>query len=70
MRSRCSGPKCGREIVWGVDADGQRMPLDPRPPVYDVDESTEPARATRRPGAMVSRFATCKDASRFSGSKR
>lgn len=70
MRSRCAGPKCGREIVWGVDGDGQRIPLDPRPPVYDVDETVEPPRAVRRQGAMVSHFATCPDAGQFSGGKR
>ena len=27
---------CGNAIVWGVDEDGKRIPLDPRASVYHV----------------------------------
>lgn len=68
----CRG--CGRPIVWAVDPLGRRIPLDPTPPVYHVQlEATDnpgSARASRSLTAMVSHFATCPEASRFSGSSR
>ena len=68
----CRG--CGRPIVWAVDPTGQRIPLDPRPPVYHVnlEDPANPgsARCSRSSTGMVSHFATCPEAGRFSGSSR
>jgi len=55
---------CGREIVWGTDAERKRIPLDPRAPVYQVQTEDGPELgevlvATRDRGALVSHFATC-----------
>jgi len=63
---------CGRPIVWGVDGEGQRIPLDPRPPVYHVAQ-TEDGRAvlvSRNRAAMVSHFATCPHASQHTRSRK
>lgn len=66
----CKG--CGKEIVWGLTGDGKKIPLDPKPPVYsfigDGDEHSVPV--IRHRGAMVTHFATCPEANRFSGSKK
>jgi len=60
--TRCKG--CGREMVWLSLGKGKgAVPLDPRAPVYDV---TTGARSEGR--YMVSHFATCPQANRFSGS--
>lgn len=60
----CRG--CKKPIFWGVNADGVRIPLDPRPAVYRIlkDNLVE-----RDEEAMVSHFATCPQAAQFSGSK-
>lgn len=80
LTDQCKG--CGRSIVWGRDAEGRAVPLDPRPPVYRVTEHpTSPGyRITRLPETddnegtreayMVSHFATCPKAAQFSGSRR
>ena len=60
----CKG--CGREIVWAEDDKGTKIPLDPRAPVYQVVDGV----AVRNTKAMVSHFATCSQANRFSGSRR
>jgi hypothetical protein len=58
--------------VWARTAEGKAIPLDPRPPIYEVVRGE--ARLTREkyPDAQfcVSHFATCPKASEFSGSKR
>ena len=80
--SPCKG--CGKPIVWGVTADGKRIPLDPRPVVYHAVEESEfenRVTCTRVPEATntagtktacyVSHFATCPKASEFGkGRKR
>lgn len=80
--SPCKG--CGRPVVWGETADGKKIPLDPRPPLYFAfvhvkghiaAERIEPMVMTDQPHApdgrpMVSHFATCPKASEFSGSRR
>jgi hypothetical protein len=68
--SLCRG--CGKEIIWGVTAEGKRIPLDPRPPVYRlvVGYATQEIVVERQKDAMVSHFATCSRANDFSASKR
>ena len=64
---------CGRPIVWGVDGNGKRIPLDPRPPVYRVFHPQAGGRTctlARDTSAMVSHFATCPRASEASGRAR
>lgn len=66
----CKG--CGRTIVWGITKEGIKIPLDPKPPVYEF-EDVEPGDhhlVARNKLAMVSHFATCPKASQFSGSKK
>ena len=73
----CKG--CGKSIVWGTDPHGQRIPLDPRSPVYRLLPA--PAYATdddrvgivlveRDPTAMVPHSVTCASANDFSRRKR
>lgn len=77
--SPCRG--CGKPIIWiAEEKTGKKIPLDPRPPVYEVTESfdarekNEPANritfGRRNLKAYVSHFATCPDADRFSGSRK
>lgn len=67
--AECRG--CGKEIVWGVDpVTGKSIPLDPRPAVYAVTKKGTSYEAVRIPGAMVTHFATCPKADRFSKSKK
>lgn len=71
--SPCKG--CGKDIVWGVTAEGTKIPLDPRAPVYlAVDEGDRVLAERDRPGSnvtgqalahYVSHFATCPKASEF-----
>lgn len=70
MSATCRG--CGAEIVWGVTSDGKRIPLDPRPPVYHTGTLREDGgvNCERDREALVSHFATCREANRFSGSRR
>jgi hypothetical protein len=69
--STCKG--CGREIVWGEDAAGKKIPLDPRPPIYRVrnmgGELVQVERATVGM-YLVTHFATCPKASQFSRKRR
>ena len=65
----CRG--CGKPIVWGSTARGQKIPLDLRPPVYAVlEERDGEIIVARDRAAMVSHFTTCPEASRFSRSHR
>lgn len=63
--NRCKG--CDAPIVWGRTSLGHAVPLDPKPPVYQLTESGALVRMTN---AMVSHFATCPKANDFSGSRR
>jgi hypothetical protein len=67
-RSVCSSAHCGRQIVWGINAEGKRVPLDPRPIIYAVLRRGLPGGVlvTRARLALVSHFATCPDAKTFS----
>ncbi len=74
--SMCRG--CGKEIVWGKNEFGKKIPLDPRAPVYIIEGVIIPgdfvpvssAKTDSYQTAMVSHFATCPDANRFSASKK
>lgn len=64
----CDG--CGRPIIWAETEDGTRIPLDPRPAVYQAmgfleDGATVKARRTK--DALVSHFSVCPTANEFSG---
>lgn len=55
---RCK--RCGRKIVWGVDGQGKKIPLDPTPACYSIwrrDSTT--AYIDRERSVMVSHFAVC-----------
>jgi len=70
----CRG--CGANITWAVTEDGKKIPLDMRPPVYEL-MTMNPFDANRALTAMrldrarfgVSHFATCPKANDFSASK-
>lgn len=72
---KCKG--CGKTIIWGMTEDGKKIPLDPAPPVYTLSGFASPvdsrysevARA-KRTDFMVSHFATCPQADRFSANKK
>jgi len=84
MSATCKG--CGKPIVWGVTSEKKKIPLDPRPPIYwFIDDGGEgpccrvvdqtvlginPTWDGRPAKAMVSHFATCPQANRFSASRR
>lgn len=66
----CKG--CGKKIIWGETEDGKKIPLDPRPPVYHIYRVSNDGKniIRRRTDCYVSHFATCPNASEFSGSKK
>jgi hypothetical protein len=82
--AKCKG--CGRTIVWGVNEEGKRIPLDPSAPCYSVEDESIPggsdaaerARVIMKGEAnvrlyrlaFVSHFATCPNANQFSGRNR
>lgn len=68
--SYCRG--CNREIVWGTTEDGKKIPLDPRAPVYVSirQDASGDLLIKRTSMSMVSHFATCSAANRFSGSNK
>jgi len=67
--SYCKG--CGKEIVWAIDENGYKIPLDPRAPVYmrleKMDDGT--IRVRRDESSCVTHFATCRKANEFSRKK-
>lgn len=72
--SPCKG--CGRPILWATDAEGKAIPLDPRAPIYFVQEledgrcvaTLQKKEAEDVPvmRSMVSHFSTCSKAAQFS----
>ncbi len=64
---------CGREIVWAETQHGAKVPLDPKALVFSVVQEGTKLIAVKPTGGvtgerwMVSHFATCIDASRWSG---
>lgn len=62
----CKG--CQKPIAWGTTAEGKRIPLDTRPPVYrvvvDID-SGEIVECVRDKECFVTHFATCPKANEF-----
>ena len=66
-RAICTGPSCNAEIIWADTEGGKRIPLDARAPVYvATSDGDGKVYAKRLQGGMVSHFATCRDADRFS----
>lgn len=63
--SPCKG--CGKPIVWATSRDGKKIPLDPKSVVYRVTAVEDIVWCDRVTDVMVSHFATCKNANRFSG---
>lgn len=58
---------CGCPIAVATQADGKKIPLDLRAPVYRLDaDLTGEVVATRDTGAFVSHFSTCPKADAFS----
>ena len=70
--SRCTGPDCGRQIVWGVTADGKKIPLDASAPTYRISGIDRDGTTTieRSPNSLVSHFTCCANADRFHGGRR
>mgnify|MGYP001597955459 FL=1 len=64
--SACKG--CGKEVLWAVDDNGTKHPLDTTPPTYVAIEDAQKKGVFRavRSMAYVSHFATCPMASTFS----
>ena len=60
---------CGKSIVWGVDANGTRIPLDPRAPVYRLGAERLGGGyyVARQLDCFVNHFCTCPKAGQFSG---
>lgn len=66
--ARCKG--CGKEILWAVDAQGTRHPLDTTPPTYViVGAHKDGTPMVVRSSGYVSHFATCPQANEFSRRK-
>lgn len=66
---KCRG--CGKPIFWGVTDEGKRIPLDPTPAVYRVvQRQNTHGMVERDKNAMVTHFATCPQAGRFSKGKK
>lgn len=70
VTTKCKG--CGKEIIFGSGPRGQRIPIDMKPPVYQIvdDPDADSPMVMRVALAGVSHFATCSEANRFSGSNR
>ena len=67
MSATCKG--CGKAIEWGQTADGKRIPLDPRAPVYRASHLVTTL-IERDSEAKVTHFATCAKAGDFAASGR
>lgn len=71
--SKC---KCGKEITWGINEEGKFIPLDMKPPIYQILNSSDPIEkdkvsVIRAPKTFgVTHFATCSFANDFSKSKK
>ena len=68
--AKCRG--CGAEITWAVTAEGKKIPLDMRPPIYEImiAEPFNPhaeIKAVRvdKHRVGVTHFATCPKADQF-----
>lgn len=69
--AKCKG--CGASIIWAVNENGKRVPLDAKAPIYVLlaTASLDEERCVRdRSPRYVSHFSTCPKANEFSGSKR
>ena len=80
----CKG--CGARIIWATTEDGKRIPIDPKPAIYELFWGEEHpithanVTAYRKPSADldglspdgfgVSHFATCPDANEFSRTRK
>jgi hypothetical protein len=64
---RCKGPRCKKTVLFAIDEEGKRIPLDSSAPVYRVSfaEDGTTLRATRDRNCMVSHFSTCVDVGKF-----
>lgn len=67
---------CGRQIVWAETSHGKKVPLDPKALVFSVMNDKGKLIAVKPSGGpigeqfMVSHFATCPDANKWSGQHR
>ena len=65
----CRG--CGKPMIWAEDNEGKNIPLDPKPPVYELmGENRGKSLVRRHRQAFVSHFATCPDAAQFSKGRK
>ncbi len=73
MSAQCRS--CGKEIVWAETQHGKKVPLDPKALVFSVAAENGKMVAVSVTGhrgpsgdmLMVSHFATCPDANKWSG---
>ena len=67
--AKCKG--CGKEIVWALDENNHKIPLDLTPPVYMLLEKLSDGthRVRRDKSSAVTHFATCRRANDFSRKK-
>lgn len=73
--SNCRG--CGRPIVWGVTAEGKKIPLEAKHAYVDVNSMYPMGQddfvVTKNSGpepVWISHFLTCRNANDFSSSKK
>jgi len=69
---KCNGPTCKAMITFGRTKEGRIIPLDPKAPIWLLNETGECSRdqAENVLGvrAMVQHHATCRDVVRFTSS--
>lgn len=67
--AKCKG--CGKEIVWALDENDHKIPLDLTSPVYMLLEKLSDGthRVRRDKSSAVTHFATCRRANDFSRKK-